>query len=138
MRTVLYTQAQAHATKHVEGVFFQCDRCRFIKPVQTEGGTGYGYPAGSDRMHCFACCGQTDRLDMIKTGKATLYLSKDGNGWKITNWPGTLTIKPSHVRSMNHPFACKAYIAYFRFAGASWSAKNIGDSEIAHCRRLAS
>jgi hypothetical protein len=87
-------------------------------------------------MHCFACCGQTDCLRMIETGKAVLCLSKEADGWKITNWPGTLTIKPSHVRKMNHPFTRQAYIAYFRFNGADWSAKNIGDNQIARCRRL--
>jgi len=88
-------------------------------------------------MHCYACCGQTDKLRLQEQGKGILYLTGDARqGWTLVNWPGTLTIKPSCVRRMHHPFAHQAWIAYFRMGGANWSAKNIGDSQIAHCRRL--
>lgn len=50
---VLTTQRQLRKTKHVEGTFFKCHQCKQVKPVQTSGGTGYGYDA-KDRPVCYA------------------------------------------------------------------------------------
>ena len=55
--------------------------------------TGYGC-IGNNRKRkiCYDCCGKRDYVEMIKTGKATLYLSfnETSETWQATNWPGTL------------------------------------------------
>jgi hypothetical protein len=136
MRLVRYL-----ASKDVPGAtHFLCARCRKIQPTESNSGTGYGYPHNPegeymDKLHCYACCGQTDKLAMLRDGKATMYLT----GEKLTNWPGSLSFQVQYTRKLNHPFSRRAVIAYFRGPdGKQWSAKNIGDTEIAHCRRLAS
>lgn len=133
MRTILYDHNTSRDTVHTDNTFFQCARCLHIKPVQTNGGTGYAYRS-DDKLVCYACCGQVDRQDMTRNGRAVMYLTHNPD--RITNWPGTLTFS-AEVRPMRHPFAREAYLVRFRGPdGAEWSAKNIGDSQIAHCRRL--
>lgn len=114
-------------------------------------GAGYGIRASDHMRICYACCGDNDRRDMIETGRAVLYLTSTRKAerpagslirhvvYEVTNWPGSLRFKvqPGAVRSFRHPFARNAKIAYFTGPdGATWSAKNIGDSDIAHCRRI--
>lgn len=134
MRTVLYTQEQLHGASHVDGVFFQCSMCLYIKPVQTTGGTGYGCEHG--KPVCYACCGVQDRGRLVRDGKGVMYLTSDADGWSVSNWPGTFKVRCAEPKHFNHPFTRQAVISYFRYAGAMWSAKNIGDSQIAHVRRL--
>lgn len=72
---ILETQEQLRDAKHVEGLQFKCGDCQQVKPVQAQGGTGYGYHDGSNRPVCYDCCGKRDREQMVKDGKATLYLT---------------------------------------------------------------
>jgi hypothetical protein len=131
-RVVIHTEAEAHNAMFAStNVFFECSRCRQIKRAYVDGMmAGYGWI--NDKPMCYACCAQSDRLEMLATGKVALYLVKN----EVTNWPGTLRFKVVARRPMRHAFA-RAEIAYFTGPdGKQWSAKNIGDSDIAHCRRL--
>lgn len=101
-------------------------------------GFGKGYGVRPDGMRiCYACCADNDRKDMVQYRRATLYLVKRGAGHYVTNWPGTLSFPVTQVQRFRHPFAREAWLAYFKGPdGKLWSAKNIGDSQIAHCRAL--
>jgi hypothetical protein len=123
----------------IESRFPDCMQCG--APFYAQGGfsLGYGWSHDMARRICYACCGDNDRVDMLREGRATLYLSKNARGWRVTNWPGSLEFRVDSgaVHKLRHPFTRDARIAYFRGPeGATWSARNIGDSQIAHCRRL--
>lgn len=117
--------------------------------IRIGGAPGYGTRPDGVRV-CYACCAENDERDMIATGKATLYLVKTGRVdrmamgldkpfvWEVSNWPGTWRRRTFGApQAFNHPFTRHAVIAYFAGPdGFVWSARNIGDSQIAHCRRL--
>lgn len=127
-----------------------CARCKkeiFCDPQSLA--TGYGLTTQGDK-HCYACCGEIDLEDMRATGRATLYLSKGADGWRVGNWPGTLT-RPVYgdarihgsatvpgPRMSRHNFAGNNGRRDFWFTvdGDTWHGVNIGDSQIAHCRRV--
>ena len=115
---------------------FTCCDCGETKPVSHEGGTGYATDRNGSTI-CYACCAIRDSADMERNGKATLYLATNDTGHKvITNWPGTMSYAAQEVRRFNHPFAREAWLGVFRdSAGAVWRFKNIGDSQLAHCKR---
>lgn len=101
--------------------------------------TGYGRRPSDGARICVACCGDTDRADMVRDGKIYLYLTKSDGEWAVTNWPGTLKFRPYYVTKYRHPFAHGAgHIAYFTGPdGKRWSARNASPNhEIALCRRL--
>lgn len=101
--------------------------------------TGYGTTADG-KKHCYGCCADRDRADMLATGRATLYLSKDKAGaWQVSNWPGSLVFPVARVKTSPRGggFGCQRTDAWFRGPdGAMWHAINRGDSQIARCRRL--
>ena len=156
---VLTTQRQLRKTKHVEGTFFKCHQCKQVKPVQTSGGTGYGYDA-KDRPVCYECCGENDRKDMISTGKAVLYLTCEpaskmrlsgqpytiatlnqgiGRSTKgtVSNWPGTMKFD-CYTTVGHHNIARHRYDCWFTGPdGKRWHGVTYGDNtQICRCRRL--
>lgn len=119
---------------------FVCFDCGQTKPRQTDGGTGYA--TFTDVMAqvpvCYACCALRDAEYMKRNARITLYFMYKDKGM-VTNWPGTLQFNARNVRRFNHPFAREAYLGEFTGPdGKLWRFKNIGDSEIAHCRRAKS
>lgn len=129
---ILTSQAEARATRHVEGVMFQCAHCLDVKPVQTSGGTGYGYDK-ENRLTCYDCCGAMEKAAMIETGRATLYLTDKG----VTDWPGVLTFKPFYRKTGRHNMAGKRYDVWFTGPdGKNWHGVTYGDNtQICHCKR---
>lgn len=108
------------------------------------GGTGYGYrdtSLGRVTM-CYACCAAETRADMIESGAAVLYLAHDGgNGWRVTDWPGVLSFRPSSVwRTYGRtPRGARYPIQSARFTGpdgAEWSIVVRGDMQCGRARRL--
>lgn len=144
MPTIIETQAQARDTRHVEGVMFRCGDCGEVKPVQSSGGTGYGY-FGHDNPDakpiCYDCCGKRDVAAMTATGRATLYMSKtkgaDWNKCEVANWPGTLRLAGGYSVG-RHNIAGKRYDVHFTGPdGAQWHGVTYGDNtQICHCKRL--
>lgn len=149
---ILTTQAQSRDAKHVDGLQFRCYECKQVKPVQTSGGTGYGAD-NSGRLICYACCGERDKRDMIKTGRATLYLTQPEHSGpslrldsygpsghaQVTNWPGTMRLN-AYVRRGFHNIARYRYDAWFTGPdGKPWHGVTYGDNtQICHCKRLKS
>lgn len=115
---------------------FHCADCGADKPVQTAGGTGY-VTTDDGKTICYDCVGKRDRAAMIATGRATMCLIHEAGRLEITNWPGTLRFAVDSIRMFHHPLHEEAKIAYFHGPdGKQWSGRNVGTSQVAHCRRL--
>lgn len=135
---------------------FTCYRCGEHKPLKFDGaGTGYGvttqhmvdhgHVARANEMVCYACAGETDRADMLADGRAVLYLTHEpiqGRAYpfadgRVTNWPGTLSIK-CRVKRGAHNVARYRYDAWFTGPdGKPWHGVQYGDNtQILHCRRV--
>lgn len=103
--------------------------------------TGYGIAPDGAR-HCFACCADRDRADMIETGRAVLYLvSKHDEPLEVTNWPGSLRFPVMGSNTSKHGggFGSQRTDAWFTGPdGKLWHAVNRGDNQLARCRRLKS
>jgi hypothetical protein len=112
---------------------FKCADCGETKPTQR---AGYGIYDG-DKAICYACCGLRNAAKMRETGKAILYLTDDQGRYKVTNWPGTLSIEPWRVRSRRHNLVGRRTDVWFNFGGASWHGVTYGeDTQLCHCKRL--
>jgi len=94
---ILTTQAQARAARHEEGVSFQCAQCGAVKPVQTSGGTGYGYNA-QDQIVCYACCTVNDK-EQLKDRSKPFFAYINGEGNAIHTWSGGHLMKIARSRS---------------------------------------
>lgn len=149
MKTILETQTQLDQADHRKELFFRCGDCGEVKPVQTEGGTGYGYTERKPfaKPICYDCCGKRDQEQMIKDGVATLYLtcepvsksqSRYGRKTKgtVSNWPGTLSF-PCYTRTGSHNIAGVRYDCWFTGPdGYEWHGVSYGDNtQICHCKR---
>lgn len=115
----------------------------------THGGTGYGRDKDGNRK-CYECCADTDRQEMIETGKATLYLTMEVSDGAtrlglpvkvntVTNWPGSLKFRTGEARKGHHNIARTRYDVWFRGPdGKDWHGVQYGDNtQICHCHRLA-
>lgn len=97
--------------------------------------TGYGTDK-EGRKHCFKCCATLDRAEMQQTGRFTGYLTFDGDAWSVSNWPGSLRYVCTGARKSAHNIGRIRIDAWFVGPdGHVWHAVNIGDSQIARCRR---
>ena len=147
------TYAQSRNVKHVEGVTFRCGECGEVKPIQTNGGTGYGWndTQPDSKPICYECCGKREVASMLETGRATLYLTQpersgpsyrlDSYGGRghavVTNWPGTLKLN-AYVKRGAHNIARPRYDAWFTGPdGKPWHGVTYGDNtQLCHCRRV--
>lgn len=124
-----------------------CSKCG--KECKPEGcSTGYGENSKGEKV-CFACCAETDRAEMIETGRATLYLSKRkeapvrekgvylGCDYEVTNWPGTLRLPVLGMTIGRHNFAGRTYKVRLRGPdGKLWTGIQFGDNtQICRVRR---
>lgn len=124
-----------------------------------------GYGTNKDgKRHCYACCAEHDKADMIATGRATLYLcgvdvppegSERGGmasqgpsmipsqrpkvrRWYVKNWPGSLSFPVRHMRKGRHNMARSRYDVWFTGPdGTEWHGVQYGENtQILHCRRV--
>ena len=114
-----------------------CYRCN-KECVSIEGAPGYGSDAQGHHF-CYKCCAVRDIEQMKQTGTFTGYLSFQ-RGWSVSNWPGSLRFplmgngKPKKGR--HNWRGVNRYDAWFVGPdGFVWHAINIGDNEIARCKR---
>jgi hypothetical protein len=121
---------------------FKCSRCKLVKPVQTNGGTGYAVLAKTHRKVCYDCTADLDKLDMERTGAAVLYLTAstpEHYCGEVTNWPGTLRIPVLSCKGGKHNIAGSRTDVWFKdHTGARWHGVHLGNmNQIVRCRRLA-
>lgn len=118
---------------------FTCDQCGKAKESQGIG-TGYGLDDNGQKI-CYECCGENDKaaIRIMDIGEKTyLYLSKDDNGWCVSNWPGTLKIRIHHKpRKGGHNFAGCRYDVWFEYYGKNYWGVQYGDNtQICHITRI--
>jgi hypothetical protein len=134
---------------------FTCHNCHGIKPIQTNGGTGYGIDQHGNKI-CYDCCAILDREQMILHGRVTLYLVKlyynevtrqwenepsgknSASSFFVTNWPGTLSFKCHYTRIGRHNIAGERIDVWFSDKSVgTWHGIHYGrSSDIVYCRRL--
>ena len=139
----------------------KCARCGYSGPFRVCGDgqtTGRLYGSRQDgSILCDACCGETDREDMVRTGRAMLYLTippkgearstyglkgefrrySDGSVY-LSNWPGTLRFNLGAVKKGRHNIAGVRYDVWFTGPdGKEWHGVQYGGmTQICHCRRV--
>lgn len=120
---------------------FFCDQCWQLKHRDTtKMAIGYARD-GNDNRICYDCCGDLELSAMLRTGRATLYLTKTeekhgASFWYVSNWPGTLR-RSCHVNVGRHNIAGKRYDAWFTLKGQKWHGITYGDNtQICHCKRI--
>lgn len=98
--------------------------------------TGYGVDM-EGKTACYDCCAKQERQMMIETGKATLYYTREGDGWFVVDWPGHLRFKATGNRQSRHNWG--RIRSDFWFVGPDgfiWHGYQIGDwNQLAHCKR---
>lgn len=106
------------------------------EPTKTNGfGTGYGTDKDG-KTHCYQCCANLDREQLTRDGAGMLYLSKDDQGWKVGNWPGTLEFRTGTPRKGRHNIARTRYDVWFRFDGSLWHGVQYGEmTQVCHVKR---
>lgn len=113
---------------------FTCVRCNQTLPViKTSGGTGYANDISAPV--CYACCAEVDKEAMRLHGKTVLYVVLKDGQYKVTNWPGTLTLEPWKVSKGRHNMARTRLDVWFNFEGSTWHGVNIGDNDLLRCKR---
>jgi hypothetical protein len=120
-----------------------CHNCGEAFPVLSPGhvgGVGYGEDRDGNRF-CYACCAAQERFDMLKTGRATLYITHRA-GWNIGDWAGHLKLRPIAVWKGKHnwrgPTGRAMEVTFAQFYGPDgfiWSGRNLGDNQILRARR---
>lgn len=119
---------------------------------------GYGRYGGVDGpRHCYACCAELDKANMVETGRATLYLCgqepkavpanwKPGTGawstegtklFEVTNWPGSLRFRVTGRTRGRHNIARTRVDVWFNGPdGYVWHGTQYGEwTQLCHCKR---
>jgi hypothetical protein len=136
MSTIHETGTSARSVKHDDSFRFKCAHCGGIFGKGDGSGSGYAV-APDDSLICYACMGVKDRADLeaAKPGERfTHYMEADGT---ITNWPGTMKIRPHYVKRGRHNIGRTRTDAWFTFGGKPFHAVQIGEhNQIARIRAL--
>lgn len=113
---------------------FTCHQCGLTKENNEPHTTGYGIQDGN--KICFACCGINDARELENLEpKQKFYLYWTGT--EVTNWPGSLRIKPTNVIKGHHNIARTRETVYFTFKGRRFSGVQYGqNSQILHIKKL--
>lgn len=136
-------QKAFHAEKRSTQSIFRCVRCKKLKPIQRDGGTGYAVNDAGEKT-CYACCGELDAQSMREGNRIVLYLTHtrdNGTDYpktEVSNWPGTLRLPVQRQRIGRHNIAGKRYDVWFNGPdGAVWHGVTYGDNtQICRCRKL--
>jgi hypothetical protein len=109
-----------------------------IEKPENNFSTGYGVDKDDNKI-CFSCCAEEDKKQMNKSGKITLYVSQTENGYKITNWPGSLVIPVNNGYSKGkHNIAGSRLDVWFTFNNKQWHGVNYGDDDLCYCKVIKS
>jgi hypothetical protein len=119
---------------------FHCDVCNQDKTHPDDRcSTGYAVNKADEKV-CFACAAVLDKQSMIENGNdngVPLYLTKDEKGWKVGNWPGSLTFRCGVPIKKRHNIARTRYDVWFTGPdGKDWHGAQYGENtQIVHCKR---
>jgi hypothetical protein len=110
---------------------FKCSQCNIDNVYESDFTTGYATNKDGNKI-CFSCCGVNDKQSLIDLKPGQKYiLYYDGEN--ITNWPGTLKIKPFYKTKGKHNFCGIRTDVYFSIGGKSFHGVQMGDfNQIIH------
>lgn len=114
---------------------FTCKRCGLTKPINHDGGTGYGENEQGEKT-CYICIAELDRQTLIETGNSRnlpLYLTDKG----VANWPSTLQFQPFYRTRGRHNMAGTREDVWFNGPdGHIWHGTVFGEwTQILHAKR---
>src|SRR6267154_1274008 len=113
--------------KHV----FTCHQCGQEKTHVSDSTTGYALDKEENKI-CFDCCGinDTKELKELPIGKR-LHLYLNTQTKEITNWPGSLRIMVSSIKTskakVHNLYIINRYDSWFIFHGNRYHAVQYGD-----------
>jgi hypothetical protein len=112
-----------------------CSKCN-KEIVEPEKSCSTGYAKKPDgAIICYACCAVEGRAYMRNSNRITLYWVEEKH--EVTNWPGTLVIKPTGWRKTRHNLARNQTHVWFTVEGQDWIGRIVGDfTQVLHCRKL--
>ncbi len=126
-------------TKHE----FDCADCGEHKVhVNPNGYGGVGYATvledGIEKKVCYDCVAERDRAEMKDRGRILLYLTKNQDGWTVSNWPGTLKFRAREHRTGRHNMAgIREDVWFIGPDGREWWGVNYGhNTQLCHCCQL--
>lgn len=112
------------------------ERCAMCNGEFTKDGIGTGYGERGGKKYCYKCCAELEKRDLlglIDGESYCLYLTNN----EVTNWCGTLRIKPHHIRDGHHNIAGVRTDVWFSFGGKEFHGVQYGyDSEICHIKAI--
>lgn len=105
--------------------------------------TGYGTDKDGKKS-CYACCAESDKRDMIESGRAVLYFCYEQTAARgmydkrVSNWPNSLSFPVYYMRIGAHNITGKRYDVWFNGPdGYVWHGVTYGDmTQLCHCRRI--
>lgn len=113
-----------------------CSQCKKEIINTNKFTTGYGIDKNKHKI-CFDCCGKNDlnSLQTAKIGDKFIFYYDNVN---VTNWPGTLKIKPYYTKNNKHNFwHCKRIDLWFNVDNNKFWGKQIGyNNQIVHIKRI--
>jgi hypothetical protein len=116
-----------------------CHDCKEEITKSGNGDTGYGTVFKTGKKICYACCALRDIEQMKESDRISLYLCDDTRPWRVTNWPGTLSIfATGYVTPHGHSWGLTRRDVWFVDTnGAHWHGVQYGDNtQLVHCKKL--
>jgi hypothetical protein len=114
---------------------FKCCACGQNKPVQHDGGTGYGTDKAGNKI-CYECIG-LEELFALRAAKPGETFIMYFDGKQVMNWPGSFKQTVTRVHAGRHNIAGKRYDFYFFVNRKPFHGVTYGDNtQIAHVKRI--
>ena len=130
-----------------------CATCGKELPAKDGHASGYGLDS-EGRKHCYQCCAEREKAQILKDGKGMLYLCmvcppRIGGyyyfGWltpteaALTDWGGALSIPIKRVKRGGHNIAHCRYDVWFSWEGREWHGVTVGENtQICHIKAIKS
>ena len=118
---------------------YTCSVCNKEKQITKDWRTGCIESPDGEKI-CFDCCGaiEADELHHLDFDTTLCMHVKQVNEREIyiTNWPETLKIPVAGYILGKYNFIGRRADYYFKFRGNCYKAKKVGDTSMAHVRRI--
>ena len=145
--TTAYKAAFARATAGLTDSF-RCGSCAKVVPLQTAGGTGYGYRmddgAAGALVVCYGCSANEERAYVATHDRWMGYLVERMEGghrrWYVTDWPGRAEYRAVSTWMGAHNWCAVKGVRFVNFVdhtGRAWTGRCVGGwTQVVHCHRL--
>lgn len=118
-----------------------CPKCgALVEPGKVDTGWCYKVEDGKQTRVCYECTAKLERTEMLKEGRATLYLTKSGlTRHEVTNYTGLNRFRVHRVRTSRHNIAGERTDVWFRGPENTlwWGVQYGHNTQIVRCKRIA-